>query len=71
MDVANAYLLEPTSDFDIYPTTADTYFLVPSPNTSAARIQYVGVYMDYLNCVIQGDVGQQQWAYKFTIRALK
>ena len=70
-DVANGYMLDPTSAFTIYPPTAGTYSLAPSPTASAARIQCVDIYMDDLNCATQGDVGQQQQAYKLTIRALK
>ena len=49
-DVANSYLLDPTSAFEIYPPTAGTYSLAPSPTASAARLQYIDVYLDDLNC---------------------
>ena len=58
-DVANGYLLDPTSAFEIYPPTTGTYSLPPSPTASADRLQYVDVYMNDLNCATQGDVGQQ------------
>ena len=70
-DVSNGYLIDPTSAFTIYPPTAGTYSLAPSLTASAARIQYLDVYMDDLNCATQGDVGQQQRAYELTIRYLK
>ena len=40
-DVADGYLLNLTSAFLIYPPIAGTYYLAPSPTTSAARIQYI------------------------------
>ena len=43
----------------------------PSPTASAARLQYLDVYMDDLNCATQGDVGKQQRASEITIRDLK
>ena len=70
-DKSNGYLLDPTSAFTIYLPTSGTYSLAPSKTASAARLQYVDVYMDYLNCATQGDVGQNQWASELTIRALK
>ena len=70
-DVANGYLLNPTSAFTIYLPTSLTYSLDPSPTASSTRLQYVDVYMDDLNCTTQGDVGQLQWASKLTIRAVK
>ena len=48
-DVANGYLINPTSDFEIYPPTACTYSLDPYPTASAARLQYVDVYMEDLS----------------------
>ena len=70
-DVANGYLLDPTSTFETYPPTAGTYSLATSPTTSSARIQYIDVYMDDLDFATKGDVDQQQRAYKLTLRALK
>ena len=70
-DVANGYLIDPTYAFKIYPPTAGTYSLAPSLTTSAARLQYVDVYMDDLNCATQEDVGQQQRVSQLTIRDLK
>ena len=70
-DVANCYLLDPTSAFTVYPPTAGTYYLAPYPTASAARIQYVDVYMDDLNCATQGYVGQQQRVSELTIRSKK
>ena len=70
-EVANGYLLDPTSAFTIYPPTAGTYSLDPSPTASAARIQCVDIYMDDLNCATQGDVGKQQRTSELTIQALK
>ena len=70
-EVANGYLLDPTSVFEIHPLTAGTYSLDPSPNSSAARLQYADVYVDDLNCATQGDVGSHQGASELTIRALK
>ena len=70
-NIANGYLLDPTSAFTVYPPTAGTYSLAPSPTSSVVRIQYVNVYMDYLHFSTQGDVGQHQRASKLTIRALK
>ena len=49
VDVANGYFLDPTPAFEIYLPTAGTYSLAASPTTSAARLQYVDVSMDYLN----------------------
>ena len=49
-DVANGYLIDPTSAFEIYPPTAGTYYLDPSPTASSARLQYLDVYMDNFNC---------------------
>ena len=43
----------------------------PAPTASAARLQYIDVYMDYLNFSTQGDVEQHQQAYELTLRALK
>ena len=51
-DVDNGYLLDPTLAFEIYPPTAGTYSLATSPTSSAARIQFVDVYMDNLNYAI-------------------
>ena len=70
-NVANGYLTDPTSAFKIYPHTAGTYLLAPSPTTSTTRLQYVDVYMDDLNCATQGDVGQYQRTSELTKRALK
>ena len=70
-DVADGYLLDPTSSFEIYPPTAVTYSLDPSPPASAARLQYVDVYMEDLNCATQGDVGQLQRTYNLTLQAMK
>ena len=70
-DVDNGYLLNPTSAFTIYPPTSGTYSLDPSSTASASRIQYMDVYMDDLNCTIQGDVGKLQQASELTIWALK
>ena len=49
-DIANGYLLDPTSAFESYPPTAGTYSLAPSPTASSARLQYIDVYLDDLNC---------------------
>ena len=38
-DISNGYLLDPTSAFTMYPTTAGTYSLAPSLTASASRIQ--------------------------------
>ena len=70
-DVANGYLLDPTSAFTIYPPAVGTYSLALATTTSASRIQYVDVYMYDLHCANQGDVGQHQRASKLTIRDLK
>ena len=70
-DVANGYLLDPTSAFTIYPPTAGTYSLSPPPTDSVARLQYVDVYMDDLNCATQGYMGKQQQASEITIQALE
>ena len=70
-DVANGYLLDPTLAFDIYPTTEGAYCLATLPTSSSARLQYVDVYMNDLNCATQGDVGQQQRTSKLTLRDLK
>ena len=58
-DVNNGYLLDPTSDFEIYPHAAGTYSLDPAPTASAVRLQYIDVYMDDLSCATQGDFEQQ------------
>ena len=58
-DVANCYLLYPTSAFEIYLSTAGTYSLAPSPTSSTVNLQYVGVYMDNSNCSTQVDMDQQ------------
>ena len=70
-DVANGYLIDPTYAFKIYPPTAGTYSLAPYPTDSAARLQYMDVYMDDLNYATQGDVGLQKRTSELTIRALK
>ena len=70
-DVDNGYLLDSTSAFMIYPPTAGTCPLAPSLTASAARLQYVDVCMDDLNCDTQGDVRQHQRVSELTIRALK
>ena len=48
-DVDNGYLLGPTLVFEIYPPTAVTYSLDPSPTASASRLHYVDVYIDDFN----------------------
>ena len=53
--IANGYLLDPISAFEIYPPTAGTYSLALSPTASAARLQYVDLYMDDLHFFTQGD----------------
>ena len=55
--VDNGYLLDPNSAFTIYPPTVGKYSLAPYPTDSTVRIQYGGVYMDYINCATQGDRG--------------
>ena len=70
-DVDNGYLIDPTSAFGIYPPIAGTYSLDPAPTVSAARLQYIDVYRDYLNLSTQGDIEQHQQAYELTLRALK
>ena len=70
-DVANGYLLDLTLAFEIYPPIEGTYCLAALPTSSSARLQYVDVYMNDLNFVTQGDVGQQQRTSKLTLRALK
>ena len=40
-DVANGYLIDPTSAFKIYPPTAETYSLDPYLAASSTRLQYV------------------------------
>ena len=54
MGIANGYLLDPISAFEIYPPTAGTYSLALSPTASAARLQYVDLYMDDLHFFTQG-----------------
>ena len=70
-DVANGYLIDPTSSLTIYLPTAGTYSLALSLTAFASRLQYVDVYMDELTCATQGNVGQQQHTSDITLRALK
>ena len=66
-DVANGYLLYPTSAFKIYPPTAGTYSLAPTPTASTSRLQYVDFYMEGFNCSTQGYVGQQKRISELTL----
>ena len=47
-DIANGYILDPTSDFQIYPPTSNKYSTAPAPTASSARLQCTEEYMDYL-----------------------
>ena len=53
-DMANGYILDPTSAFLIYPPTANQYSTAPAPTASSARLQCTEVYMDDLLSSTQG-----------------
>ena len=59
-DMANGYILDPTSAFVIYPPTVNTYSTTPAPTASSARLQCTEVYMDDLLSATQEDRTQQQ-----------
>ena len=54
-DMANGYILDPTSAFVIYPPTMNAYSTTPAPTASSARLQCTEVYMDDLLSATQGD----------------
>ena len=70
-DMANGYILDPTSAFVIYPPTANTYSTTPAPMVSSARLQCTEVYMDELLYATQGYRTQQQHISELTLRSLK
>ena len=70
-DMANGYILDPTSAFFIYPPTVNAYSTKPAPTASSAPLQCTKVYMDDLLSATQGDRTQQQRVSKITLRALK
>ena len=70
-DMANGYILDPTSAFKIYPSTARKYSTEPAPTASSARLQCTEVYMDDLMSATQGDMKQQQRVSELTLRSLK
>ena len=70
-DMANGYILYPTSAFVIYPPTMNAYSMTPAPTASSARLQCTEVYMDDLLSATQGDRTQQQRVSELTLRALK
>ena len=53
-DMANGYILDPTSDFVIYPPTVNTYSTTPAPTASSSLLQFTEVYMDDLLSATQG-----------------
>ena len=58
--MANGYILDPTSAFQIYPPAANKYYTEPAPIESSARLQCTEVYMDDLMSSTQVDMKQQQ-----------
>ena len=70
-DMANGYILDPTSAFQIYPPTANKYSTAPSPTASSGRLQCTEVYMDDLLSATQGGMKQQQRVSELTLGALK
>ena len=60
VDMANGYILDPTSAFLIYPPTATKYSSAPALTTSSARLQCTEVYMDDLLSATQDNMKQKQ-----------
>ena len=60
VDNTNAYALDPTFTFAIYPPTAEVYHTSAAPPASPNRLQYANVYMDDLLCADKGGAAQQQ-----------
>ena len=70
-DMANGYLLDPTSTFVIYPPTVGTYATAPAPPASPSRLQCTEVCMGDLISATQGGISQQKQAAELTLRALE
>ena len=67
----NAYALDPTSPFSIYPPTAKAYHTSATLLASSGQLQHIDVYMDDLLCATQGDTAQQKRVSELTLCALK
>ena len=65
-DNANAYVLDLTSPFMIYPQKDEAYHTSAAPQVYHNHLKYIDVYMGNLLCAVQGEVTQKQRVSELT-----